>query len=72
MEQSPSSEANSHTASQEITNLLWNPRVHYPVHKGLSLVVPILSQMNALHIFPPYLPQIHSNTILPSTPRSST
>jgi hypothetical protein len=29
MEQSPSSEANSHSASQEIPRLFWNPEVHY-------------------------------------------
>jgi len=28
MEQIPSSEANSHSASQEIPSLLWNPKVH--------------------------------------------
>jgi len=28
MEQTPSSEANSHSASQEIQHLLWNPEVH--------------------------------------------
>jgi len=31
MEQSPSWEANSHSAAQEITRLLWNPRIHYCV-----------------------------------------
>jgi len=28
MEHSPSSEFNSHSARQEITYLLWNPKVH--------------------------------------------
>jgi hypothetical protein len=31
MEQSPSSEADSHSASQEIPCLLWDPKVHYRV-----------------------------------------
>jgi hypothetical protein len=51
MEQSLSSEANSHLANQEIHRLLWNPEVRYRVHKSL-LLVPILSQINPLHTFP--------------------
>jgi hypothetical protein len=35
MEKSPSWEANSDSASQEITHLLWNPKVHYRVHWSL-------------------------------------
>jgi len=35
MEQSPSREANNHSASQEIpTHLLRNAKAHYRVHKG--------------------------------------
>jgi hypothetical protein len=68
MEQSPSWEANNnHSASQEILRLLWNPKVHNRVHNSPSLV-PILSQINSAHTFPPYFPKIHSNIILPTTP----
>jgi hypothetical protein len=63
---SPSSEANSLSVSKEVPRLLWNPRAHYRVHNSLPLV-PILIQMNPVHNFPT---SIHSNIILPTTPRS--
>jgi len=69
MEQSPSWEANSHSASHEISGILWNPKVHYRVHKR-QLLIPILSQKNSVHTFTPYFCKIHSN-IIPSRPRSS-
>jgi len=70
MEQSPSSEANIHSASQEIPRLLRNPNVNYRLHNSPPLVH-ILSQMNPVHIFPPYFPKIQSNIIFPPTLRSS-
>jgi hypothetical protein len=70
MEQSPSWVANSHSASQEITRTLWNPKIHYRIQNKLPLI-PVLSQMNPVHNFPPYFPKIHYNITIPYTPRSS-
>jgi hypothetical protein len=70
MELSHSREAASCAATQELSSILWDPQVHYHVHKIPPLVL-ILSQIHAVHATPSYLPKIQFNIIHPSTSRSS-
>jgi hypothetical protein len=50
-------EAANCAATQELPNILRDPKVHYRVHKS-HLLVPILSHINPIHTIPSYLRSI--------------
>jgi hypothetical protein len=66
MQLCPSWEATDATATKEFPNILWNPKIHYCVHKSPPLF-PILSQINPVHTIPSYLFKSHRNIVLPPT-----
>jgi hypothetical protein len=66
MELSPTWEAANCAATQEISSILWNPKVHCRAHKNPPLV-PILSQMDPIHIIPSCLSNIHFYIVHPLT-----
>jgi hypothetical protein len=70
MKLSPSWEVNSRPATQELSYTLRNPKFHYRVHKSPPQI-PILSQMNPVHITTSYFCKIYLIMIFPLTSRSS-
>jgi hypothetical protein len=63
METSPSSGSASRWATKKFHNIFSNMKVHCHVQKSPPLI-PVLSQIDTVHIAPSYYPTIHLNIIL--------
>jgi hypothetical protein len=70
MEMSPSREAASYAATQELPSILWNPKAHCRAHKSPPLV-PVLSQIDPVHTITSCLSKINFNIVHPPMSWSS-
>jgi hypothetical protein len=67
MEQNPSCEADSRSASQEMSPEFKEPQHSLPFSQK-SVISPIVNQISATHTYNLSLPKIYLNVFLPSTP----
>ena len=65
----PSHWANRFSASQEISHILYNPKLYYRIHKSPP-PVPTLSQLEPVHTPTSHFLKIHFIIIFLSTPGS--
>ena len=70
MQQTPSGKTNQFAASPEILHILWNPKVHYHIHKCPSYFT-ILRQLNLVHTPTSQFLKINVIIFLPCMPRST-
>jgi hypothetical protein len=71
MQQIPYWEADRFSASQEIPYILWNPKVHYRIHKYPPFV-PILSQLDPVYASATNFLKFPFNIILNNNDNSNT
>ena len=64
MEQGHSWEANGFSASRGNLRILWKQKVHYRIYK-CTPPVPVLSQIDPVHVFPVPLPEDASQYYAP-------